>query len=138
MLSVTIVLMVIRHQSRQHYIQTMKALALLPIAALIAAPVSAAPTLEPSASITRGDAKSIRACAEEFGGPYSAVCYNQTTTVTATVLPEPISPFTREKERVVRVRCDVPHTASTLRGKVASEFCPQVRAGVLAPAPFLL
>ncbi len=116
----------------------MKALALLPIAALVAAPVSAAPNLAPHISIDRGDATSIRSCSVEFGGPYSAVCYNQTTTVTATVLPEPVSPFTREKERVVRVRCDVPHAASTLRGKVASEFCPQVRAGTLAPAPFLL
>ena len=127
--------MVIRHQSRQHYIQTMKALALLPIAALISAPVSAA-SVDPGFSqvpvtVSRSGAAVIRSCAEEFGGDYTAVCYNQTTKVA-------VGQRERATERVVRVRCDVPHAASTTRGQVAAEFCPAVRAGTLAPAPFLL
>ena len=113
----------------------MKALAIIPALMLGATSVSAAP-VDPGFSqvpvtVNRSGAAVIRSCAEEFGGDYTAVCYNQTTTVA-------VGERERATERVVRVRCDVPHAASTTRGQVAAEFCPAVRAGTLAPAPFLL
>ena len=84
-------------------------------------------------SINRAGAASIRACSETAGGPYSAVCYNQVTGLQ-------IGPLDFSRENVVRVSCDrrAPYTVKTTRGQVAREFCPQVDAGVLAPAPFLL
>ena len=99
--------------------------------AAVAVPVD--PGFSQGASITLGDATAIRACAEEFGGDYTAVCFNRVNTLT-------VGPLTRETERVVRVSCDrrFPRTDKTTRGRVASTFCPQVEAGTLAPAPFLL
>ena len=84
-------------------------------------------------TVNRAGAASIRACATEFGGDYTAVCYNQVTGLQVGRLD-----FT--KENVVRVSCDrrFPRTDKTTRSKVAREFCPLVNAGVLAPAPFLL
>ena len=113
----------------------MKVLALLPIAAFIAAPVSAAPADPGSGQVpftfNRSGAAVIRSCAEEPNGYYTAVCYNQTTTVG-------VGQVERVTDRVVRVRCDVPYVVFTTRGMVATEFCPQVRVGILAPAPFLI
>ena len=99
--------------------------------ASLARPVD--PGFSQGTSITLGDATAIRACAEEVGGDYTAVCFNRVNTLT-------VGPFTRDTERVVRVACDrrFPRTDKTTRGRVASEFCPQVNAGTLAPAPFLL
>jgi len=99
--------------------------------ASIAVPVD--PGFSQGTSLTLGDATSIRACAEEFGGAYTAVCFNRVNTLT-------VGPFTRDTERVVRVACDrrFPRTDKTTRGRVAAEYCPQVEAGTLAPAPFLL
>ena len=113
----------------------MKALAIIPALLLGATSVSAN-GLDSSygqvpVSIDRTGAAVIRACAEEFGGEYTAVCYNQTTTVG-------VGEREVATERVVRVSCDVPRAAATTRGAVAAEFCPAVRAGTLAPAPFLL
>ena len=113
----------------------MKALFIIPALLLGATSVSAG-RVDPSfgqvpVSIDRSGAASIRSCAEDFGGDYTAVCYNQTTTVA-------VGERERATERVVRVRCDVPHANVTTRGAVGSEFCPQVRAGTLNPAPFLL
>jgi len=84
-------------------------------------------------SINRAGAASIRACSETFDGPYSAVCYNQVTGLQ-------VGPLDFSKENVVRVSCDrrFPRTDKTTRGQIAREFCPQVEAGTLAPAPFLL
>jgi hypothetical protein len=112
----------------------MKALLIIPALLLGATSVSAGVDSDfgqVPVSIDRSGAASIRSCAEEFGGDYTAVCYNQTTTVA-------VGERERATERVVRVRCDVPRATVTTRGAVAAEFCPQVRAGILAPAPFLL
>ena len=113
----------------------MKVFAIIPALLLGASSVTAAP-VDPGfgqvpVSIDRSGAAAIRACATEFGGDYTAVCYNQTTTTS-------VGERERATERVVRVRCDVPRAAVTTRGRVATEFCPAVRAGSLAPAPFLL
>ena len=115
----------------------MKSLAIIPALLIGATSVSAAP-VDPGfgqhvITVNRSGAATIRACAEDFGGPYSAVCYNQTTTVSVDG-----GRFKRSTERVVRVSCDVPHTSATTRGQVAAEFCPLVLEGTLAPAPFLL
>ena len=84
-------------------------------------------------TVNRSEASSIRACATEFGGAYTAVCYNQVTGLQ-------VGPLDFSNENVVRVSCDrrFPRTDKTTRGQVAREFCPQVEAGTLAPAPFLL
>ena len=86
-------------------------------------------------TIVRGEAFAIRSCGDAYG-PRVDVCYNQNTT-------GEIVPFSRgigltvDRTRTVRVACDKPHAAKTTRGEVAAEFCPQVEAGTLAPAPFL-
>ena len=113
----------------------MKSLAIIPALLLGATSVSAAPVDagygQVPVTINRSGAAVIRSCAQEFGGEYTAVCYNQTTTVAA-------GERERVTERVVRLRCDVPYGTRTTRGQVATEFCPAVNAGTLAPAPFLL
>ena len=116
----------------------MKLLGIIPAALLVASPAFAVP-VDPGFSsdfLSRGDVFAVRACAEEFGGAYIAICYNQITA-------GEVFPFSRgvgleiERERTVRVRCDIPHSAGTTRGQVAKEYCPQVAAGTLPPAPFL-
>ena len=106
--------------------------AALTATASIAAPVDPGFGQVP-VTINREGAASIRACATEFGGTYTAVCYNQVTGLKA-------GPVDFSNEKVVRVSCDrnFPRTDKTTRGQVAREFCPQVEAGTLAPAPFLL
>ena len=125
-----------------------RALLLTAAAATFASPALARPldpgfnqnTIDPVVTISRADAASIRSCATEFGGAYTAVCYNQVTNGTASLLGVPVLPFSWSKERVVRVSCDrrFPRTDKSTRGRVAIEFCPQVKAGTLKPAPFLL
>ena len=106
--------------------------AALTATASIAAPVDPGFGQVP-VTINREGAASIRACATEFGGDYTAVCYNQVTGLRVGLVDF-------SKENVVRVSCDrsFPRTDKTTRGQVAREFCPQVEAGTLAPAPFLL
>ena len=106
--------------------------AALTATASIAAPVDPGFGQVP-VTINRAGAASIRACATEFGGAYTAVCYNQVTGLQ-------VGPVDFSNEKVVRVSCDrrFPRTDKTTRGQVAREFCPQVEAGTLAPAPFLL
>ena len=115
----------------------MKALALIPAALLAAAPVSAV-QVDPAFSqgqITRGPAYAIRSCGDAYG-PRVDVCYNEAIT-------GEVFPFSRgvglevERYRTVRVACDRRHAEGTRRGSIAREFCPQVAAGTLAPAPFL-
>ena len=103
------------------------------ILAASALALAASSSLAADVSINRAGAASIRACSETAGGPYSAVCYNQVTGLQ-------IGPLDFSRENVVRVSCDrrAPYTVKITRGQVAREFCPQVEAGVLAPAPFLL
>jgi len=106
--------------------------AALTATASIAAPVDPGFGQVP-VTINRAGAASIRACATEFGGAYTAVCYNQVTGLQ-------VGPVDFSNEKVVRVSCDrrFPRTDESTRGQVAREFCPQVEAGTLAPAPFLL
>ena len=103
------------------------------ILAASAVTLAASASLAADVSINRDGAASIRACTETAGELYTAVCYNQVTGLQ-------IGPVDFRKENVVRVSCDrrFPRTDKTTRGQVAREFCPQVDAGVLAPAPFLL
>ena len=113
----------------------MKTLAIIPALLLGATSVSAG-GVDPSygqvpVSINRSGAASIRSCQQKVGGRFNSVCYNQTTTSS-------VGALTRVTERVVRVNCSAPRVASTTRGAVANEFCPQVRANTLSPAPFLL
>ena len=116
----------------------MKALALIPAALLAASPVTAF-QVDPGFSqgtITRGPAFAIRSCAREAYGPFVDVCYNET-------ISGEWFPFSRgigldyERSRVRQVACDRPYVEGTRRGDIATEFCPLVDAGVLAPAPFL-
>ena len=115
----------------------MKALALIPAALLAATPVNA--VVDPGFSqstINRGPVYAIRSCAREAYGPFVDVCYNE-------VISGEVFPFSRgvglevERYRTVRVACDRRHAEGTRRGSIAREFCPQVAAGTLAPAPFL-
>ena len=118
----------------------MKALALIPALLIGATPALATPELKPSFSIDRGAAKSIRSCRLDYGQPFYAVCYNQTTTFRASLLSVPVSPFKRVVERVVRLECRsrIAYPEGSTRAAVVEEFCPQVVEGTLAPAPFLL
>jgi hypothetical protein len=117
----------------------MKALALIPAALLAATPVTAA-SIQPAASITRGDATAIRSCREVYGGPFTAVCYGQKTEGSVSILDVPVLPITWTNTRTVRVSCEsrIPWGDKSTRGQVVREFCPRVWDGTLAPAPFLL
>ena len=115
----------------------MKIFAIIP-AALIAASPAMAGRVDPGFSqglITRGDAFAIRSCGDAYG-VRNDVCYGQRTT-------GEVFPFSRsvgievDRYHTVRVNCARRHTEKTTRGAVAREFCPQVEAGTLAPAPFL-
>ena len=107
-------------------------------AALVAGSSAFAVPLDPASAqgqVVRGDAYAIRSCGDAYG-PRVDVCYNQDTTGEVFPLSRGIG-LTIDRTRVVRVSCDRPHAANTTRGEVAAEFCPQVEAGTLAPAPFL-
>jgi hypothetical protein len=101
--------------------------------AAVAAPVDPGFSQGIPVTIDRSGAASIRACATEFGGLYTAVCYNQTTDLN-------VGRLTRSTERVVRVDCRtrIAYPEGSVRGAVSKEFCPQVFDGSLDPAPFLL
>ena len=118
----------------------MKVLTLIPALLIGATPALATPEVEPVFSIERGAAKSIRSCGLGYGQPFLGVCYNQTTTSRASILSVPVSPFKRVVERVVRLDCRsrVAYPEGSTRAAVVAEFCPQVVAETLAPAPFLL
>ena len=111
---------------------------LIASAALVAGSSALALPIDPAfpqGQIVRGDAYAIRSCGDAYG-PRVDVCYNQDTT-------GEVFPFSRgigitvDRTRTVRVACDKPHAENTTRGEVAAEYCPQVEAGTLAPAPFL-
>ena len=118
----------------------MKAFALIPAALIAATPALATPTVDPSFEIERGAANNIRSCSYEAYGPLVAVCYNQTTTSRASILGVPVSPWKRVVERVVRLDCRsrIAYPEGSTRAAVVREFCPQVIAGTLPAAPFLL
>ena len=113
----------------------MKSLAIIPALLLGATSVSAGGVDsgygQVPVSINRSGAAVIRSCQQKVDGRFNSVCYNQTTTAR-------VGELTRVTERVVRVNCSAPRVESTTRGAVANEFCPQVRAGTLNPAPFLM
>ena len=108
-------------------------------AALVAGGAAFAAPVDPGFgqnTVVRGEAFAIRSCGDAYG-PRVDVCYNQNTTGS-------VFPFSRNigievnRSRVVRVSCDRRvYSDDTTRGKIAKEFCPQVEAGTLAPAPFL-
>ena len=62
------------------------------------------------------------------------------TTSALSIFDVPVAPIYRTVTRTVRVKCDTKFDRSdkTTRGQVAAEFCPQVEAGALDPAPFLM
>ena len=110
----------------------------LAVTALAVPAVSIARGVDPDfgqvpVTVNRAGAATIRACSTEFNGAYNAVCYNQVTGLK-------IGRLDLQKENVVRVVCDrrFPWTDKTTRGQIGREFCPQVDAGTLSPAPFLL
>ena len=107
---------------------------LLPALAVTALAVPAASLAsQVPVTVNRAGAASIRACSTKQIGARDAVCYNQVTGIQ-------IGSLDITKENVVRVSCDsrFPRTNESVRAQVAREFCPQVDAGTLAPAPFLL
>ena len=85
--------------------------------------------------VSRGEPYAVRACGDVCG-TFSDVCYGQWTR-------GEFFPFSRgvgievDRYKTVRVSCDRPHVEGTRRGNMAKEYCPEVRAGNLAPAPFL-
>ena len=113
----------------------MKALIALPAVLAMAAPALAVDAGFGKQTLVRGEVYAVRACGDAFG-PKTDVCYNQKTS-------GEVFPFSRgigievERYRTVRVSCDAPRVWGTTRGDVAGKYCPQARAGVLAPAPFL-
>jgi len=110
------------------------------VVALSATSAVAAPVLAPSTDISRGGAYAIRACSQEAYGELNSVCYNEVTEGSISLFEVPLAPISWSNERVRRVSCEslIPRSDKTTRGAVAREFCPQVDAGTLAPAPFLL
>ena len=85
--------------------------------------------------VSRGEPFAIRACGDAYSTP-SDVCYGQWTR-------GEVFPFSRgvglevNRYKTVRVSCDAPRIGGTRRGNIAKQYCPEVRAGNLAPAPFL-
>mgnify|MGYP001315222825 CR=1 FL=1 len=113
---------------------------LLTSAAILAGGSALAAPLDPAfaqGQITRGEAYAIRSCGDAYG-PKDDVCYNQNTTGEVFPLSRGIG-LTVDRTRVVRINCSigVDRSDKTTRGQVATEYCPQVAAGTLAPAPFL-
>ena len=109
--------------------------------AALAAPAASRPVDSGFAqnSLSTGNTFAIRSCQKQLNGPFSYLCYNQATQINVAKLgPVPLTPFTVTKERSVRVNClNIPRSDKSTRGQLAAEFCPQVRKGTLAPAPFL-
>ena len=97
--------------------------------AAVAVPVD--PGFSQGASLTRGDAFNIRACRADFPGPIDSVCFNRINTFT-------VGSFTRNFERVTKVSCDRRVYPDTQRGRIATEFCPQLEAGTLYTPAFIL
>ena len=89
----------------------------------------------PFEDLIREEPQDIRACGDAFG-PREDVCYGQH-------VKGELFPFSRgvgidvDHYKTVRVSCSLPHVTGTTRGNIAKEYCPDVRAGFLAPAPFL-
>lgn len=112
--------------------------ALIPFALLglltLQAPAAIAMEVDPQGGVSR-EAYGVRQC-RNFGESWGRyVCYNTKRTgwiSVAGVLPVPI---TRTTYKTHQVDCRLPHSKTSLRGKIAAEYCPQLPG--LAPAPFL-
>ena len=102
---------------------------------IIAAGILLASAPAAMADLSREEPFAIRACGD-VGGTFSDVCYGQWTR-------GEVFPFSRgvglevNRYKTVRVSCDAPRIGGTRRGNIAQQYCPEVRAGFLAPAPFL-
>jgi hypothetical protein len=112
----------------------MKFLALIP-ALLIGAVPARGNTVEPAYSVERGAPYSIRQCPDSDGYFGKYLCYNQEVGQTVSLLGVPVLPVYWEKTKVRQVNCDVPHPGDTVRGVMASTYCPVL--GELPKAPFL-
>ena len=117
----------------------MQPLAIIPALLLAAVPTPTKPDVDPSFGVEVGEPTSIRSCVLKVGGPFIGVCYNRVVTSRASILSVPVSPWKRVVERVERLDCSrrIPYAFGSVRNQVAKEYCPQVRAGTLPPAPFL-
>ena len=112
----------------------MKALLAIPALFAMATP-SVAGTIEPSITYERGAPTSIRACGDAYM-PFDSVCFNQVRSTKVGF--GGVTWFEREVNPAIRVRCRDSFVVDGVRAQVAREYCPQVEAGTLAPAPFLI
>ena len=112
----------------------MKFLALIP-ALLFCAATADANSVDPSTSVERGAPYSIRQCPDSDGSFGKYLCYNQQVGRTVSVLGVPVLPVYWESTKVRKVNCNVSHPGDTVRGTMASTYCPVL--GGLPTAPFL-
>jgi len=112
----------------------MKLLALIP-ALLIGATPARSTSVDPSTTVERGAPYSIRQCPSKDGTFGKYLCYNQQVGRTVSILGVPVLPIYWESTKVRQVNCDVRHPGDTVRGVMASTYCPVL--GGLPTAPFL-
>jgi len=111
----------------------MKFLALIPALLMAAVPVNAS-TVE-SINVKRGAPYSIRQCPDKDGSFGTYLCYNQQVGRSVSILGLPVLPIYWESTKVRQVNCDRRHPGDTVRGTMASIYCPVL--GSLPAAPFL-
>ena len=112
----------------------MKALLIIPALLLSAIPARGN-SVDPSTSVERGAPYSIRQCPSSDGSFGKYLCYNQQVGRTVSVLGVPVLPVYWESTKVRQVNCDVRHPGDTVRGTMATTYCPVL--GGLPKAPFL-
>ena len=112
----------------------MKFLALIP-ALLIGATPARANSVAPSTTVERGAPYSLRQCPDSDGSFGKYLCYNQQVGRTVSVLGVPVLPIYWESTKVRQVNCNVSHPGDTVRGTMATTYCPVL--GGLPTAPFL-
>ena len=113
----------------------MKLFALIPAALLAAIPALATPEFDPSLTVERGYPYGVRQCPDSDGTFGKYLCYNQKIGRTASILGVPVLPIYWEKYVTRQVNCDVRHPGDTVRGAMASTYCPVLTS--LPKAPFL-
>jgi len=112
----------------------MKALLLIP-ALLLSAMPGHTNSVDPSTSVERGAPYSIRQCPDTDGSFGKFLCYNQQVGRTVSVLGVPVLPVYFESTKVRQVNCNVRHPGDTVRGTMATTYCPVL--GSLPKASFL-
>ena len=112
----------------------MNFLALIP-ALLLASTPARANSFNPSTTVERGAPYSIRQCPDKDGSFGQYLCYNQQVGRTVSILGAPIFPIYWESTKVRQVNCEARHPGDTVRGVMASTYCPVL--GSLPAAPFL-